>query len=134
MCVWVCVHSVTVMSDSLWPPWTVAHQSPLSIGFSRQEYWSGLPLPPPGTFLALGLNPRILHWQVDSLPRHRLVLAGLLKIPKLRPHPRPINSQGKSSLNLFQRAPGFPKCKTITEPLNWALCSVYYMHDSMVIV
>ena len=28
-------------------PWTVAHQSPLSIGFSRQEYWSGLPCPPP---------------------------------------------------------------------------------------
>ena len=29
-------------------PWTVAHQSPLSMGFSRQEYWSGLPFPPPG--------------------------------------------------------------------------------------
>ena len=29
-------------------PWTVAHQAPLSIGFSRQEYWSGLPCPPPG--------------------------------------------------------------------------------------
>ena len=29
-------------------PWTVAHQSPLSMGFSRQEYWSGLPFPSPG--------------------------------------------------------------------------------------
>ena len=29
-------------------PWTVAHQAPLSMGFSRQEYWGGLPLPPPG--------------------------------------------------------------------------------------
>ena len=29
-------------------PWTVAHQAPLSMGFSRQEYWSGLPCPPPG--------------------------------------------------------------------------------------
>ena len=28
-------------------PWTVAHQAPLSMGFSRQEYWSGLPCPPP---------------------------------------------------------------------------------------
>ena len=28
--------------------WTVAHQAPLSMGFSRQEYWSGLPCPPPG--------------------------------------------------------------------------------------
>ena len=37
------------MSDSLQPTlWTVAHQVPLSIGFSRQEYWSGLPFPPPG--------------------------------------------------------------------------------------
>ena len=29
-------------------PWAVAYQSPLSMGFSRQEYWSGLPFPPPG--------------------------------------------------------------------------------------
>ena len=29
-------------------PWTVTRQAPLSVGFSRQEYWSGLPLPPPG--------------------------------------------------------------------------------------
>ena len=29
-------------------PWTVAHQAPLSLEFSRQEYWSGLPFPPPG--------------------------------------------------------------------------------------
>ena len=35
------------MSDSV-TPWTVAHQAPLSVGFSRQEYWSGLPFPPPG--------------------------------------------------------------------------------------
>ena len=29
-------------------PWTIAHQAPLNMGFSRQEYWSGLPCPPPG--------------------------------------------------------------------------------------
>ena len=29
-------------------PWTAAHQAPLSMGFSRQEYWSGVPCPPPG--------------------------------------------------------------------------------------
>ena len=34
-------------------PWTVARQAPLSMGFSRQEYWSGLPCPPPGTFLTV---------------------------------------------------------------------------------
>ena len=32
----------------LWAPWTVDRQAPLSMGFSRQEYWSGLPFPPPG--------------------------------------------------------------------------------------
>ena len=41
-------------------PWTVACQGPLSMGFSRQEYWSGLPLPPPGISLDLpdpGIDP-----------------------------------------------------------------------------
>ena len=33
---------------TLCDPWTVAHQAPLCVGFSRQEYWSGLPRPPPG--------------------------------------------------------------------------------------
>ena len=36
------------MSDSFVIPWTVACQAPLSMGFSRQEYWSGLPFPSPG--------------------------------------------------------------------------------------
>ena len=40
--------SRSVMSDSA-TPWIVAHQASLSMGFSRQEYWSGLPCPPPGT-------------------------------------------------------------------------------------
>ena len=38
----------SVVSDSSLTPWTVAHQAPLSMEFSRQEYWSGLPFPPPG--------------------------------------------------------------------------------------
>ena len=42
------VLSCSVMSDSLTTPWAVAHQAPLSMGFSRQKYWSGLPFPPPG--------------------------------------------------------------------------------------
>ena len=39
-------------------PWTVAYQAPLSIGFSRQEYWSGLPLPSPGGLPDPGIEPR----------------------------------------------------------------------------
>ena len=37
-------------------PWTVAHQASLSMGFSRQEYWSGLPCPPPGGFPDPGIK------------------------------------------------------------------------------
>ena len=37
--------------------WTVAHQAPLSMGFSRQEYWSGLPFPSPRDLLDLGIKP-----------------------------------------------------------------------------
>ena len=50
---------------------TVAHQSPLSMGFFRREYCSGLPFPPPGNLPNPGTNPCLLcllHWQVDSLP------------------------------------------------------------------
>ena len=38
-------------------PWTEAHQAPLSMEFSRQEYWSGLPFPPPGDLLDPGIEP-----------------------------------------------------------------------------
>ena len=48
-------------------PWTVAHQPPLSMGFSRQEYWSGLPCPPPGDFPKPGMEPRSPALQDDSL-------------------------------------------------------------------
>ena len=41
-------------------PWTVARQAPLSIGFSRQEYWSGLPCPPPGDLPNPGIEPKSL--------------------------------------------------------------------------
>ena len=41
-------------------PWTVAHQAPLSMGFSRQEYWSGLLLPPPGDIPDLRIEPMSL--------------------------------------------------------------------------
>ena len=40
-------------------PWTAAHQLPLSMQFSRQEYWSGLPCPPPGALPTQGLNPHL---------------------------------------------------------------------------
>ena len=51
--------------------WAVGHQAPLSMEFSRQEYWSVLPFPTPGDLSDPGIEPGylcILHWQVGSLP------------------------------------------------------------------
>ena len=58
-CVWLCATL-----------WTVAHQAPLSMGFSRQEYWSGLPCLPPGDLPDPGIQHLLsfLHWHVGSLP------------------------------------------------------------------
>ena len=49
-------------------PWTVACQAPLSMGFSRQEYWNGLPFPSPGDFLDPGIESGSPALQADSLP------------------------------------------------------------------
>ena len=55
------------MADAFVTLWTVAHQGPLTMGFPRQEHWSGLPFPPAGDFANQGLDLSLLHWQVDSL-------------------------------------------------------------------
>ena len=49
-------------------PWTVAHQAPLSMEFSRQEYWSGLPFPFPEDLSNPGIEPGSPALQADSLP------------------------------------------------------------------
>ena len=48
-----------VMSDSFSTPWTVAHQVPLSMGFTREEYWSGLSLPSLGDLPDTGIEPTV---------------------------------------------------------------------------
>ena len=59
---------VTKLCLTLVTPWTVARQAPLSMGFSRQEYWSGLPFPSPGDLPDPGIEPRSPALQADSLP------------------------------------------------------------------
>ena len=70
---------------TLCDPWTVALQAPLSMGFSRQEYWSGLPCSPPGDLPNPGIEPRSPTLQADSyhlshqgnlLPRKGIISAG----------------------------------------------------------
>ena len=48
-------------------PWSVAHQASLFMGFSRQEYWSGLPFPSPGDLPDPGIEPRSPALQADAL-------------------------------------------------------------------
>ena len=65
--------SHSVMSNSFRSLWTLAHQDPLSVGFPRQEYQSGLPFPPPGDLpKPSGGTPCLIHWQTDSLPLSHL--------------------------------------------------------------
>ena len=48
-------------------PWTVAYQAPPSMGFSRQEYWSGVPFPSLGNLLDPGIEPGSPTFQADAL-------------------------------------------------------------------
>ena len=59
---------VTKLCPTLATPWTVACQAPLSMRFSRQEYWSGLPFPSPRDLPDPGMKPGSPALQADSLP------------------------------------------------------------------
>ena len=63
-----CGGLVTKSRPILATAWTVARQAPLSMGFSRREYWSGLPFPSPGDLPSLGTEPGSPALQADSLP------------------------------------------------------------------
>ena len=65
-------------------PWSIAHQAPLSMGFSRQEYWSGLPFPSPGDLPNPGIEPRPPTLQADVLTSE--------------PPGKPINNVGRGGL------------------------------------
>ena len=67
--------------------WTITHQALLSMGFSRQEYWSRLPCPSPGDLPDPGLEPvpHVLDWQAGSLPLVSTYVKVKLKIPQLCP-------------------------------------------------
>ena len=59
---------VAKLCPTLTSPWTVACQTPLCMGFSKQEYWGGLPFPSPGDLPDPGIKPGSPALQTDSLP------------------------------------------------------------------
>ena len=98
------------MSDSVTLR-TVAHQAPLSMGFSRQEYWSGLPCPSPGDLPDPGSNLYLLHlphWQVGSL----------LLAPPL--HQWSANFFCTEPDNKFSRFQGHPVSTVTVQVSNWS--------------
>ena len=97
-CMYVC-SVASVVSDSE-IPWIVAHQAPLSTGFPRQEYWCGLPCPPPGDLPHLGIEPVspkspalagrfFIHWATWEAPSADAIADAIIKtlIPPQEPHP-----------------------------------------------
>ena len=98
MCVCACMLSHFSCAQLFVTPWTVAHQAPLSMRFSRQEYWSELPCPLPGDLPTQGQNPFLMSpalvgrffttsatWQVHICVCCA-VLGGLVVSNSLRPH------------------------------------------------
>ena len=61
------VSEVAQSCPTLCDPWTVAYQAPPTMGFSRQEYWNGLPFPSPGDLPDSGIKPGSLALQADAL-------------------------------------------------------------------
>ena len=64
-------YMLCIVIQSFWlfvSPWTLAHQAPLFMEFSKEEYWNGLPFPSPGYFPNPGIEPRSPELQAGSLP------------------------------------------------------------------
>ena len=66
-----CIHSLSCVRLFVTPS-TVAYQAPLSMEFSKKEYWSWLPFPSPEDLPNQWWNQRLLHWQAHSSPQHHL--------------------------------------------------------------
>ena len=132
------------MSNSV-TPWTVAHQAPLSIGFSRQKYWSRLPFPPPGDLPDPGIEPASLVSPAlagrfftteppgnplgpsESESESHSVMSDSLQLHELySPWTSPSQNTGVGSLSLLQwiiptqgSNPGLPHCRWILYQLSY---------------
>ena len=76
-------------------PWTVARQAPLSMEFSRQEYWSGLPFLSPGDLPNPEIEPGCPALQADSLPSEPPVSVGVSQEPSSKGHQTSEDRKGR---------------------------------------
>ena len=106
--------SVTSVVSNSVIPWTIAFQALLSMGFSQQEYWSGLPCPPPGHLPDPGIKLVFSALQEDSLPLSHLGSPLLLFSPTL------CDFMDHSSL-------GFPVSHYLPEFAQWTFMSIELM-------
>ena len=106
----VCMHafmhgcSVTQWCPTLCDPMIETHQAPLSVEFSRKEYWSRLSFPTPGDLFHPGIEPCLLcllHWQVDSLPLSQIVGVSS-PLPTFNPSSSSVNPTAKLCLKFAQ--------------------------------
>ena len=81
-------------------PWTVAHQAPLSMGFSRQEDWSGLPFPSPGDLPKPGIGPRFPALQAEALSSEP---PGIMEAKGMLPFKLLVNWKEQSQISIFAK-------------------------------
>ena len=120
----MCAHAQSLQSCQLFATlWSIARQAPLSMKFSRQEYWSRLPCPPPGIVPTQGSKQNLLcllHWQEGSLPlappgKPRLNYPPILM---LLPAPRlPVFVKLEGSV----AAKSLQSCPTLSDPIDGSL-------------
>ena len=91
-------------------PWTVAHQAPLSMGFSRQEYWSGLSFPSPGDLPDPGIEPGFPALEADSLPSE----------PPGKPHLYKKDSQISTPVQSEVKVLVTESCPTLCYPMDYS--------------
>ena len=111
------------MSDSFSTPWTVAHPAPLSVGFCRQEYWSGLPFPSLGDLADPGIEPlsalpgrffKLSHWGSWRIRKYQppnwhigCLAAGRIFQRKQEGHQMEKKWTSATELKIFKRARRF---------------------------
>jgi len=117
--------------------WTIAHQAPLSMGFSTQEYWSGLPCPPPGDFPERGIEPaslvspalagRFLPLAPPGKPNYIVCYAKYSWRRKWQPTPVFLPGESHGRRSLVGYSPRGRKESDTTERLHFHFHAKYYI-------